>query len=523
MLHLTKSAAVTLAVAAAAMLRVAGADAAASSAVHALTERTFRSWTGAQRLALVEFYAPWCVYCQALEPSYEMAAAALKKDGIPLAKVDCTQNEGLCEEMDIGGFPTMKVVTAGAFTPYNGTREEAGIVAYMRKHKQPPLAEVRPARLAEVAKSGGTVAIGFFDRKSTEFAVLEEVARALRDECTFGYVADRKLAKRQGIPVPGIAIYTDHTDGFEIYSGQPTADAIRKFIRAGSLPILGELSSQTFGTYLKAEVPIGLVFYNTDEQRKELGEKLLAVAKDYRSAVSMAFVDARIYSKHATMLNLKHKWPAFAIQHVQKRMKFLLPQDREVSDAEIRRLLGSYVDGQLMPDYKSEPLPTQNDGDVLRLVSTQFNQVAFDRTKDVLIMFYAPWCIHCKRMAPVYDELGRSLKGNANVVVAKMDATANDIPSSDADLDVSGYPTVLLIRAHDNKIVSYSGTRSLESFTDFLRLHATHSIGPQDGHAGVSSAAGVPAAAAGGGPSGYVAVSSKDVGFSPKETRHVEL
>jgi len=65
---------------------------------------------------------------------------------------------------------------------------------------------------------------------------------------------------------------------------------------------------------------------------------------------------------------------------------------------------------------------------------------------DVLIEFYAPWCGHCKKLAPIWDELAESLKDVPHLTIAKMDATANEVDG----VDVKGYPT-LKFYPHDNK------------------------------------------------------------------------
>ena len=46
--------------------------------------------------------------------------------------------------------------------------------------------------------------------------------------------------------------------------------------------------------------------------------------------------------------------------------------------------------------------------------------------KDVFIKMYAPWCGHCKAMAPTWEELAESMADDEGVMIADFDATAND-------------------------------------------------------------------------------------------------
>lgn len=104
----------------------------------------------------------------------------------------------------------------------------------------------------------------------------------------------------------------------------------------------------------------------------------------------------------------------------------------------LEKFLNDLKEDKLEPFLKSEPVPDDNDGPVKIAVAKNFDEVVTNSGRDALVEFYAPWCGHCKKLAPIYDELGEKLK-NEDVDIVKMDATSNDVPSL---YDVRGFPTL---------------------------------------------------------------------------------
>jgi len=45
---------------------------------------------------------------------------------------------------------------------------------------------------------------------------------------------------------------------------------------------------------------------------------------------------------------------------------------------------------------------------VVILTDSTFDKIVMDGTKDVLVEFYAPWCGHCKHLAPVWEKLANA-------------------------------------------------------------------------------------------------------------------
>ena len=48
---------------------------------------------------------------------------------------------------------------------------------------------------------------------------------------------------------------------------------------------------------------------------------------------------------------------------------------------------------------------SSTDGNVIALTPATFDEIV-DGSRPALVEFYAPWCGHCKTLAPIYEQLG---------------------------------------------------------------------------------------------------------------------
>merc|ERR1712137_947766 len=97
---------------------------------------------------------------------------------------------------------------------------------------------------------------------------------------------------------------------------------------------------------------------------------------------------------------------------------------------------------------------------VVTLGSDNFEE--FVTGKDVFIKFYAPWCGHCKKMAPTWAELASA----SQYTIADVDCTIHkDLATK---YEVRGFPTLILFKA-DGERVKYSGARTIDAFESFLK------------------------------------------------------
>ncbi|WVQ77445.1 protein disulfide-isomerase domain [Cryptococcus sp. DSM 104548] len=79
----------------------------------------------------------------------------------------------------------------------------------------------------------------------------------------------------------------------------------------------------------------------------------------------------------------------------------------------------------------------------------------------VLTEYFAPWCGHCKKLRPIYEQLAAEMKGKINIAAVNCDDHHSFCSSS----GIKGYPTVRML--HHGTSSEFTGARTLSTLKKF--------------------------------------------------------
>lgn len=454
-----------------------------------LTDDDFNARLASYDLALVKFYAPWCGHCKKLAPEFEKAATILKDNDPPiyLAEVDCTEGgKDVCSKHGVSGYPTLKAFKKGekAFD-YEGPRDADGIVKYMKGKSGPTSRQMNNlASVVQFLSADDHAIFGFFSSPEAEISKqFQKLADALSENFRFAHSYSPEVIAKYG--------FSDEIVIFQPKRLQTKLEPSElKF--TGDFKVLSTLTNwvnsnihglaghRTSANAAQFKSPLVVVYYDVDYVKNVKGtnywrnrvikvaKKLSDEGKKVTFAVSKASDFTHELGEYGLSFNAEKGTPVVAARDA-KDQKFVMSTDFSVENLEL--FTNDLLAGNMKPYLKSEPEPASNDEPVKVVVGTTFNSIVNDDTKDVLIEFYAPWCGHCKSLAPKYDELAKKLQSEDSIVIAKMDATANDVPKP---YEVRGFPTIYFApKGSKGSPKKYEGQREVDDFIKYLAREAT--------------------------------------------------
>ena len=335
--------------------------------------------------------------------------------------------------------------------------------------------------------------IGFFKQDGSDSTLRDsfvDCSQKLRMEFRFAHAYQTPSSLGQD------SILSESVEGDQVWLYQPlrlrskldtsalriiseTPDEMREFTELNFMGLVG-IREQTNSKYFdQITRNPQLVFYiklNWDINLKNIHywrNRILKIANEHKSKMRFAMSDSQTYKGE-----LMNKYGIILPDEMQAVIqnngrKYVMHQDREAKMSPVRlsEFVKDFFDDKIEPYLKSELKPVSNSGPVKIVVGDTFDDIVMDKDRDVLVEFYAPWCGHCKSLAPKYEELGKKLENNTNVVIAKMDATTNDFPEP---FKVGGFPTIYWVPAgNKDSPVKYNGGREVTDFMNYIQKEAT--------------------------------------------------
>merc|ERR1712121_462198 len=402
-----------------------GAEVTKDEGVSVLTVENFDEVIEGNEFVLVEFYAPWCGHCKALAPEYAKAAGILaeKESKIVLAKVDATEEGFVAEKFEVRGYPTLKFFRNGKATEYGGGRTADTIVSWLEKKTGPPALALASVEEATAFVAGKDVAvIGVFADQTTDAAKAYLAAASAIDDIPFAITSSAEVAAEHKIEGEAVLLLKTFDDGRAVLAEDITEAAVAAFIAGESLPLVVDFNQETAQKIFSGDIKSHLLAFlsvKADSHADDVA-MLQGIAKENKG-----------------------------------KMLFVI----------INTFVAKFLAGELKQHLMSAEIPEDWDAAGVKvLVGKNFHEVAMNPEKNVLVEFYAPWCGHCKQLTPIWDKLGEKYADHTNIVIAKMDSTANELE----EIKVQGFPTIKLIKAGDNSIVDFDGERTEAGFTKFL-------------------------------------------------------
>uniref|UniRef100_A0A8C9Q070 protein disulfide-isomerase n=1 Tax=Spermophilus dauricus TaxID=99837 RepID=A0A8C9Q070_SPEDA len=361
--------------------------------------------------------APWCGHCKALAPEYAKAAGKLKAEGseIRLAKVDATEESDLAQQYGVRGYPTIKFFKNGDTA---SPKEYTGDVE------------------SDLAK---------------QFLLAAEAI----DDIPFGITSNSDVFSKYQLSKDGVVLFKKFDEGRNNFEGEITKENLLDFIKHNQLPLVIEFTEQTapkiFGGEIKTHILLFLPKSVSDYDSKLSNFK--KAAGGFKGKILFIFID----SDHADNQRIleffglkKEECPAVRLITLEEEMTKYKPESDELTAEGITEFCHRFLEGKVKPHLMSQELPEDWDKQPVKvLVGKNFEEVAFDEKKNVFVEFYAPWCGHCKQLAPIWDKLGETYKDHENIVIAKMDSTANEVEA----VRVHSFPTLKFFPARADRTV----------------------------------------------------------------------
>ena len=451
------------------------------SSVIELNSENFQKSIDDNKFIMVQLYVPWIETYKKFFREYSEVADQLKMEDsqIKLAKIDVSRNSKIAFQHQSGRYPAMKFFRSGHPIHYNGQRNKKDIINWLKLKSNPPslilLTTVDQAKT--FVNENDLVVIGFFldgnHARATNF--LKAVDKLDECEYTFGISNDSDILEAFNVREDIVTVFKSFGERRKDYKLKRFhwKDIVR-FIIQNSLPALIDFESRLFpriANLKKASLYL-IISFKIDgyESVKLLARK---ISEEYGEEIHVVVMDASNEENERFYDNLgvnKDEIPTmrFVTSSMSKKFKSAAS---EISESNIKQFVIESRKGkskrinwrlseEILKDWDKHPVKI--------LVGKSFDDF-IEINKYVFLMFHVPWCGDCKKILPIWEELGERFKNSKDISIAKMDADANEVESMVEDR-VARFPSLFFYKYTSSNRIRFEGQHTLEGFIKFLKV-----------------------------------------------------
>jgi len=438
--------------------------------VAVLNKDNFEDFVKEHKFVFVKFYAPWCGHCKTMAPGYSKLAKRMMEDsdGIAIAQVDASVDSDLGTKYGVKGFPTLKFFINGVPADYNGGREENEMFNWLKKKTGPTSTEITDLKALEEHASKQLSVLFLHPEEDVEGLKNFFALAAGYDDIPFAHSSNQDFFHKYDVDQKyTLVVFRTFDDGkkFLVSEEIPEIDNLKNFLEAVRFPLVMDFDQKAAERIFGNQAP-AIIFFSDDESNIHLNDfKEIAKQRGSDILFTKSTISDALGARLSEFIGIdKSKDPAVRIiKFVGGAITKYVIED--ISKTGIDQAIDNFKNDRLTAYFKSADIPETNDEPVKVVVGNSFEDLVINNDKFVLLELYAPWCGHCKQLDPIYTELAAKLAHVENLVIAKMDATANEHSS----LNVKGFPTINFYKPGSKSTPeTYGGERDLESLLKYL-------------------------------------------------------
>ena len=292
------------------------------------------------------------------------------------------------------------------------------------------------------------------------------------DKINFVHVEDAECAKTKGVEGPAMIFFRKFETLENTYTGKADKDSLAAFVKPLMVPTVFEFSEDEIEAVFGQQQTTTILFRGKGDKDAAFMTTFEDAAKANKGKMLFAYSDVTegIQQRLAEFMGITEDALPTLRAIIPNGMKKYTSETKaaDLTVDIITKFVDDVLAGKIAPSLKSEPIPEKNDEPVKVIVGKQFEEIVKDKTKDVFVKYYAPWCGHCKKLTPVWTELGEAMAEHKDLIIGKFDATVNEAEG----VEVRGYPTLIFYPKDNKEGIVYDGDREIEGFKAWLNEHA---------------------------------------------------